>query len=51
MVAYLKQQNLPLILYCKNVGFITWRVSDCEELTEVIVLNPLPEESPLTFYY
>jgi len=26
-------------------------VSDCEELTEVIVLNTLPGESPLTFYY
>jgi len=33
------------------VGFITWVVSDCEELTEVIVLNTMPGESPLTSYY
>jgi len=26
-------------------------VSDYEELTEVIVSNTLPGESPLTFYY
>jgi len=29
----------------------TGMVSDCEELTEVIVLNTLPGESPPTFYY